>query len=104
MTAPVLTWLVQPEVLEFFWNNLKRISLCGIAGIMRNGPIPAPMTAVTCRRMARRCLIRARRIVSPANRATVIDLAVAWMRLAERAKRNKPIVQQQQRQGHLNDE
>lgn len=38
------------------------------------------------RRRARRYLIRAREMISPVNRATMIDMAVIWMRMAEWAE------------------
>jgi len=48
------------------------------------------------RRYARRYLARARQMASPENRAILIDLAVRWMRLAERAVATRPVQQQQQ--------
>jgi hypothetical protein len=54
------------------------------------------MDAEQYRRHARRYLVRARQMASPENRAILIDLAVRWMRLAERATR--PVQQQQQEQ------
>jgi hypothetical protein len=44
------------------------------------------MDAEQYRRSARRYLIRARQMISPVNRATMINMAVIWMRMAERAK------------------
>ena len=44
------------------------------------------MDAEQYRRRARRYLIRARRMISPVNRATMIDMAMIWMRMAERAE------------------
>ena len=44
------------------------------------------MNAEQYRRRARRYLIRAREMISPVNRATMIDMAVIWMRMAEWAK------------------
>jgi hypothetical protein len=46
------------------------------------------MTAEEFRRRARRCLILARRTVSPENREALIDVALIWMRLAARLDRN----------------
>src|SRR5438094_2344539 len=43
------------------------------------------MDAEQYRRTALRYLIRARQMMSPENRATMIDMAVIWMRIAERA-------------------
>jgi hypothetical protein len=43
------------------------------------------MDAEQCRRWARRYLIRACQMISPVNRATMIDMAVIWMGVAERA-------------------
>jgi hypothetical protein len=43
------------------------------------------MDAEQCRRTARRYLIRACQMISPVNRATMIEMAVIWMRVAERA-------------------
>jgi hypothetical protein len=43
------------------------------------------MDAEQCRRRARRYLIRACQMISPVNRATMIDMAVIWMGVAERA-------------------
>ena len=44
------------------------------------------MDAEQYRRRARRYLIRARQMLNPVNRATMIDMAVIWMRMAEWAK------------------
>jgi hypothetical protein len=44
------------------------------------------MDAEQYRRSARRYLIRARQMISPVNRATMINMAVIWMRMAEQAK------------------
>ena len=44
------------------------------------------MDAEQYRRRARRYLIRARQMLNPVNRATMIDMAMIWMRMAERAK------------------
>jgi len=54
------------------------------------------MDAEQYRRKAQHYLIRARQMVSPANRAMMIDLAAIWMRLADRAKVEKQVIQQQQ--------
>jgi hypothetical protein len=54
------------------------------------------MDAEQYRRHARRYLARARQMASPENRAIMIDLAVRWMRLAERAVATRPVQQQQQ--------
>jgi hypothetical protein len=54
------------------------------------------MDAEQYRRAARRYLVRARQMASPENRAILIDLAVRWMRLAERAVATRPVQQQQQ--------
>jgi len=54
------------------------------------------MDAEQYRRKAEHYLIRARQMMSPANRVAMIDLAAIWMRLAERAKPEDHIVQQQQ--------
>jgi hypothetical protein len=42
------------------------------------------MDAEDYRRTARRYLVRAREMMNPVNRATMIDMAVIWMRMAER--------------------
>jgi hypothetical protein len=60
------------------------------------------MNAKEYRRNARRYLTRARQMVSPENRALMIDLASRWMRLAERSEATRP-VQQQQQQVQPND-
>jgi len=54
------------------------------------------MEAGEYRRRARRCLAQARWVGNPEARVKIIDLATIWMLFAERAKRNQPIVQQQQ--------
>jgi hypothetical protein len=54
------------------------------------------MDAEQYRRHARRYLARARQMTSPENRAIMIDLAMRWMRLAERAMATGPVQQQQQ--------
>jgi len=54
------------------------------------------MNAELYRRNARRYLTRARQMVSPENRAIMIDLASRWMRLAERSEAARPVQQQQQ--------
>ena len=54
------------------------------------------MNAEEYRRNARRYLVRARQMVSPENRAILIDLASRWMRLAERFETKRPVQQQQQ--------
>jgi hypothetical protein len=54
------------------------------------------MNAEQYRRHARRYLARARQMASPENRAIMIDLAMRWMRLAERAVATRPVQQQQQ--------
>jgi hypothetical protein len=54
------------------------------------------MDAEQYRRHARRYLARARQMTSPENRAIMIDLAMRWMRLAERAMATRPVQQQQQ--------
>jgi hypothetical protein len=56
------------------------------------------MDAHQYRRKAQHYLIRARQMMSPANRAAMIELAAIWMRLAERANLEKQVVQQQQAQ------
>jgi hypothetical protein len=56
------------------------------------------MKAEECRRKAQRYFVRAPQMSSPANRVAMVDLAVIWMRLAEKAKRDKPITQLQQQQ------
>ena len=56
------------------------------------------MDAEQYRRNARRYLIRARQMVSPENRAIMIDLAARWMQLAERSEAAQPVQQQQQAQ------
>src|SRR5262245_1663298 len=53
------------------------------------------MDAEHYRRRARHYLIRARRMISPVNRATMIDMAVIWMRMADWAKAENPLIQQQ---------
>jgi len=60
------------------------------------------MKAEECRRKAQRYFVRAPQMSCPANRVAMIDLAVIWMRLAERANRDKPITQQQQIQPKKN--
>ena len=54
------------------------------------------MNAKQYRRNARRYLVRARQMMSPENRAIMIDLASRWMRLAERSETTRPVQQQQQ--------
>jgi len=44
------------------------------------------MDAEQCRRRARRYLILARQMITPTNRATMIEMAVIWMRIGEWAK------------------
>ena len=56
------------------------------------------MDAEQYRRKAQHYLIRARQMMSPANRAMMIDLAAIWMRLAERARLEQRVVRQQQAQ------
>jgi hypothetical protein len=56
------------------------------------------MDAEHYRRRARHYLIRARRMISPVNRATMIDMAVIWMRMADWAKAENPLIQQQPQQ------
>jgi hypothetical protein len=56
------------------------------------------MNAKEYRRNARRYLVRARQMVSPENRAIMIDLASRWMRLAERSETSRSLQQQQQQQ------
>ena len=56
------------------------------------------MDAEQYRRNARRYLTRARQMVSPENRALMIDLASRWMLLAERSEASRPVQQQQQLQ------
>lgn len=60
------------------------------------------MKAEECRRKAQRYFVGAPQMSSPAKRVAMIDLAVIWMRLAERANRDKPITQQQQIQPKKN--
>ena len=55
------------------------------------------MDAEQYRRRARRYLIRARQMLNPVNRVTMIDMAVIWMRMAEWA-RPENLVQHQQQQ------
>ena len=66
------------------------------------------MGAEKYRRNAQRCLDRAQEMIDPENRATMIDLAASWIRLAEQTEENirqlpwpltepdKPAAQQQQ--------
>ena len=54
------------------------------------------MDAEEYRRKARRCLITARSVSDPQQRAKIIDLVSKWMLFAERVERHKPFVQQQQ--------
>ena len=54
------------------------------------------MNAEQYRRNARRYLVRARQMMSPDNRAIMLDLASRWMRLAERSEATRPVQQQQQ--------
>jgi hypothetical protein len=56
------------------------------------------MDAEQYRRKAKRYLIRARQMMSPANRVAMIDVAAVWMRLAERANPENQVVQQRQAQ------
>jgi hypothetical protein len=56
------------------------------------------MDAEQYRRRARRYLIRARQMLNPVNRVTMIDMAVIWMRMAEWAKPENPVIQRQQQQ------
>jgi hypothetical protein len=56
------------------------------------------MDAEHYRRNARRYLTRARQMTSPENRAIMIDLAVRWLRLAERVGTSRTVQQQQQQQ------
>jgi hypothetical protein len=58
------------------------------------------MDAEQYRRKAEHYLIRARQMMSPANRFAMIDLAAIWMRLAERAKPEN-LQQQTQSQGKV---
>jgi hypothetical protein len=48
------------------------------------------------RRNARRYLVRARQMMSPENRAVLIDLASLCMRRAQRSEATRPVQQQQQ--------
>lgn len=52
------------------------------------------MDAEQYRRKAQHYLIRARQMMSPANRVAMIDLAAIWIRLAERAKPENQVAQQ----------
>ena len=54
------------------------------------------MDAEQYRRKAQHYLICARQMMSPANRAMMIELAAIWMRLAERARFENQVVQQPQ--------
>jgi len=54
------------------------------------------MDEMEYRRRARRCLAQARLVSNPGIRAGLIDMAAQWMLCAERAERQKPVVQQQQ--------
>jgi hypothetical protein len=54
------------------------------------------MDAEQYRRKAQRYLVRARQMMSPANRAAMIDLAAIWIRLAERADPENRAIRQQQ--------
>jgi hypothetical protein len=54
------------------------------------------MDAEHYRRRARRYLIRARQMLNPMNRVTMVDMAVIWMRMAEWAEPENPVIQQQQ--------
>ena len=56
------------------------------------------MDAEQYRRRARRYLIRARQMLNPVNRVTMIDMAVIWMRMAEWARPANLVIQQQQQQ------
>jgi hypothetical protein len=56
------------------------------------------MDAEQYRRKAQHYLIRARQMMSPANRVAMIELAAIWIRLAERAKPEDQAVQQRQTQ------
>src|SRR5206468_2712463 len=49
-------------------------------------------------RRARHYLIRARQMLNPVNRVTMIDMAMIWMRMAEGTKPENPIIQPQQQQ------
>jgi len=44
------------------------------------------------RRKARRYLIRTRQMLNPVNRVTMMDMAVIWMRMAEWAKSENPVI------------
>ena len=55
------------------------------------------MDAEQYRRRAHRYLIRARQMLNPVNRVTMIDMALIWMRMAEWAKPDSPLIQLQQR-------
>jgi hypothetical protein len=56
------------------------------------------MDAEQYRRRARHYLIRARQMLNPVNRVTMIDMAMIWMRMAEEATPTNPIIQPQQLQ------
>jgi hypothetical protein len=56
------------------------------------------MDAEQYRRRAQRYLIRARQMLNPINRVTMIDMALIWMRMAEWAKPDNPVIQQEQQQ------
>jgi len=75
-----------------FAEHFRPIIICGLRGNIRTGRMDAELY----RRHARRYLARARQMASPENRAIMIDLAVRWMRLAERAMATRPVQQQQQ--------
>jgi hypothetical protein len=55
------------------------------------------MDAEQYRRRALRYLIRARQMLNPVNRVAMIDMALIWMRMAEWAKPDNPLIQLQQR-------
>jgi len=56
-----------------------------------------PMTeAEEYRRRAWRCLTLARLAVNAEARAKIVDMAEIWMRFAQRAEQQTPVVQQQQ--------
>src|SRR5262245_5407240 len=54
------------------------------------------MDADQYRRKAQHYLIRARQMMSPANKAAMIDLAAIWIRLSELSKPEKQVVHQHQ--------
>jgi len=54
------------------------------------------MDAEQYRRRARHYLVRARQMLNPVNRVTMIDMAIIWMRMAEGAEPDNRVIRSQQ--------